>query len=205
MIYGETQVSIKHAIDAVLAPLLIGQDSFALGPIWRSMGALAANLAAKSAIDIALHDLNGKLTGLPVHRLLGGPERSHVDLVWMIGLMDERAMIDEAVTRAGEGFRAFKVKGGIDPAFDIRVARALREALPEAQIYIDANRNVKEKRPVDETCDCLCCTRYSRAYLHHLFNVDDHLAFRLATIHNVRFYTRLMEMLRAEDRRGQTP
>ena len=73
MIYGETQVSIKHAIDAVLAPLLIGQDSFALGPIWRSMGALAANLAAKSAIDIALHDLNGKLTGLPVHRLLGGP------------------------------------------------------------------------------------------------------------------------------------
>ncbi len=139
MIYGETQVSIKHAIDAVLAPLLIGQDSFALGPIWRSMGALAANLAAKSAIDIALHDLNGKLTGLPVHRLLGGPERSHVDLVWMIGLMDERAMIDEAVTRAGEGFRAFKVKGGIDPAFDIRVARALREALPEAQIYIDAN------------------------------------------------------------------
>ena len=57
----------------------------------------------------------------------------------MIGLMDERAMIDEAVTLAGEGFRAFKVKGGIDPAFDIRVARALREALPEAQIYIDAN------------------------------------------------------------------
>ncbi len=73
------------------------------------------------------------------------------------------------------------------------------------RIYIDANRNVKEKRPVDETCDCLCCTRYSRAYLHHLFNVDDHLAYRLATIHNVRFYTRLMEMLRAEDRRGQTP
>lgn len=139
MIYGETQVSIAHAISAVLGPMLIGQDSFALAPIWRAMEGLAGNLAAKSAIDIALHDLNGKLTGLPVHRLLGGPERSHVDLVWMVGLMDEQGMVDDAVARAAEGFRAFKVKGGIDPDSDIRVARAMREALPHVQIYIDAN------------------------------------------------------------------
>ena len=72
------------------------------------------------------------------------------------------------------------------------------------RIYIDDGRNVKEKRPIDEGCDCPCCTRYSRAYLHHLFNVDDHLAYRLATIHNVRFYARLMDALRAEVRRNDT-
>ena len=39
-------------------------------------------------------------------------------------------------------------------------------------------------------------TNYSRAYLRHLFKINDPLAYRLATIHNLRFYTNLMEKLR---------
>jgi queuine tRNA-ribosyltransferase len=54
----------------------------------------------------------------------------------------------------------------------------------------------RDSRPIDETCDCACCARYSRAYLHHLIKVKDGLAERLATIHNLRFYTRLVEGLR---------
>jgi queuine tRNA-ribosyltransferase len=49
---------------------------------------------------------------------------------------------------------------------------------------------------VDPTCDCPLCTRYSRAYLRHLFTVEEPLAYRLATMHNVRFYLRLMERIR---------
>ena len=48
-------------------------------------------------------------------------------------------------------------------------------------------------------CDCLCCSDYSRAYLHHLFRVKDVLGWRLATIHNLRFYMRLMGLLRRDD------
>ncbi|MFC1627399.1 tRNA-ribosyltransferase family protein [Patescibacteria group bacterium] len=50
--------------------------------------------------------------------------------------------------------------------------------------------------PVSTACDCLLCTNYSRAYLNHLFKIGDMTAGRLATIHNLRFYSILMEKLR---------
>lgn len=52
--------------------------------------------------------------------------------------------------------------------------------------------------PVDLTCDCTLCTRYTRAYLKHLLKVSEPLALRLASEHNLRFYMRLMEQLRSE-------
>jgi len=64
-------------------------------------------------------------------------------------------------------------------------------------VYIRDKKYVRDGRPIDESCDCLCCTNYSRAYLHHLFRSDEGLAYRLATIHNLRFYMRIMEILRS--------
>ncbi|MDP3957019.1 MAG: tRNA guanosine(34) transglycosylase Tgt [bacterium] len=49
---------------------------------------------------------------------------------------------------------------------------------------------------VDPTCDCELCAKYTRAYLRHLFAVGEPLALRLATLHNLRFYAKLMEKLR---------
>jgi queuine tRNA-ribosyltransferase len=57
--------------------------------------------------------------------------------------------------------------------------------------------------PIDKTCDCSTCRSSTRAYLRHLFATDDPLAQRLASIHNVRFYQRLMEMIRAAIRAGK--
>jgi len=50
--------------------------------------------------------------------------------------------------------------------------------------------------PLSKFCDCHTCQHYSKAYLYHLFKIGDHLAFRLATIHNLRFYSQLIERLR---------
>ena len=50
--------------------------------------------------------------------------------------------------------------------------------------------------PISNACDCHTCTHYSRAYLAHLFRTKDATAWRLATIHNLRFYSLLMEKLR---------
>ncbi len=47
--------------------------------------------------------------------------------------------------------------------------------------------------PVDTDCDCYACRTFSAAYLHHLFRCEELLAYRLATIHNLRFITRLMQ------------
>jgi queuine tRNA-ribosyltransferase len=52
--------------------------------------------------------------------------------------------------------------------------------------------------PVEEGCDCPLCMHHSAAYLHHLFKVGDSSAERLATLHNLRFYVRLFELLRGD-------
>jgi queuine tRNA-ribosyltransferase len=52
--------------------------------------------------------------------------------------------------------------------------------------------------PVDPTCPCECCTRYSRAYLRHLFFAKEILYSRLATLHNLTYYLRLVRELRTE-------
>jgi len=73
-------------------------------------------------------------------------------------------------------------------------------------LYIHDARFARDRRPVEQSCDCLCCRNYSRAYLRHLFEIGDSLALRLATIHNLRFYTRLMSRIREmleEDLDGQ--
>jgi len=54
----------------------------------------------------------------------------------------------------------------------------------------------RDPRPISALCDCHACTNYSRAYIRHLLSIGDGLGLRLATIHNLRFYTMLMELLR---------
>jgi len=70
------------------------------------------------------------------------------------------------------------------------------EGLDHARLYIRDAALRRDARPVSDACDCLCCRGYTRAYLHHLFAIGDTLAWRLATIHNLRFYAMLMERLR---------
>jgi queuine tRNA-ribosyltransferase len=64
-------------------------------------------------------------------------------------------------------------------------------------LVTDKDVHKNDLQPVSTACDCLLCTRYSRSYLHHLFKIDEMTAGRLATIHNLRFYSILMEKLRS--------
>lgn len=63
-------------------------------------------------------------------------------------------------------------------------------------LYIESGKYAINSSPISKFCDCLTCQNYSRAYLHHLFKIGDTLAVRLATIHNLRFYSQLMEGLK---------
>lgn len=62
----------------------------------------------------------------------------------------------------------------------------------------DKEKHYQSNLPVSTACDCLLCTKYTRAYLAHLFRVKEITAMRLATIHNLRFYSLLMEKLQTE-------
>lgn len=63
-------------------------------------------------------------------------------------------------------------------------------------VYATDDKHTKRDAPISPYCDCPCCTVYSLGYLHHLFEIKDNLALRLATMHNLRFMTQLMARLR---------
>jgi queuine tRNA-ribosyltransferase len=63
-------------------------------------------------------------------------------------------------------------------------------------IRITNEKYISDFSPLDKACDCYTCQNFSRAYLRHLFVVEDFLGQRLATIHNIGFYMRLMEGIR---------
>jgi queuine tRNA-ribosyltransferase len=64
-------------------------------------------------------------------------------------------------------------------------------------VHIHDARHRVAHAPIEEGCDCPLCVRHTAAYLHHLFKVGDRSAERLATLHNLRFYTRLFAKLRS--------
>jgi len=64
------------------------------------------------------------------------------------------------------------------------------------QMHITNEKFAFDEGPIDPYCDCETCKTTSRAYLRHLFQVGEILALRLATVHNVRFYLRMMERIR---------
>lgn len=59
----------------------------------------------------------------------------------------------------------------------------------------DREINLLDSSPVSSACDCLLCRKYSKGYLRHLFKIGDVTAMRLSAIHNLRFYSLLMEKL----------
>jgi queuine tRNA-ribosyltransferase len=62
-------------------------------------------------------------------------------------------------------------------------------------VYVRDQKHKRDTGPISTACDCPCCQDYSLGYLHHLFDVDDPLGLRLATMHNLRFYTQLLERI----------
>ena len=63
---------------------------------------------------------------------------------------------------------------------------------------ITKSKFLNDTKPISTACDCHTCQNYSRGYLTHLFKIGDTSFYRLATIHNLRFYSILMEKLKKD-------
>lgn len=100
----------------------------------------------------------------------------------------------DIVQCAAAGYQIFDT---VLPTRDARHERlyVLEDVPRHSFISIGQERYSRDSRPVSEFCDCHTCQNFSRAYLHHLFKIGDFSAGRLATIHNLRTYARLMELL----------
>jgi queuine tRNA-ribosyltransferase len=119
-------------------------------------------------------------SGVPKHALgIGSPE--NVRAAWRAGY----TLFDCSLpTRNARRGRLYVCDGGARRGYSVLVATDERWS--------------RDPGPIDESCDCPCCRTVARAYLSHLFRIEDALALRLATLHNLRFYRRMMDALSAD-------
>jgi queuine tRNA-ribosyltransferase len=75
-----------------------------------------------------------------------------------------------------------------DCVIPTRYARSATLFTRRGKIRLTNKRYRRDFFPVDASCSCYCCSNFTRAYLHHLFNANEVLSATLAAIHNVRFY-----------------
>ena len=127
---------------------LVGDDPFALEDIGERLGSIAGEQAAKSALDAALHDLQGKLLGVPAFRLLGLP-RTGPPTSWTVWLGDPDDMARRA-EKAAASYRRLKLKLGGGDGLDVERVRAVR-GVTDLPLMVDVN----EWWSLDEALDAL--------------------------------------------------
>jgi L-alanine-DL-glutamate epimerase-like enolase superfamily enzyme len=130
--YGESAGSAAAYVEEHASAL--GDDPFALDEIHERLP--RREFAARAAIDAALHDLQGRLTGLPVWRLLG-LRRSGPPTSWTIWLGDPDDMARRA-EKAATRFRRLKLKLGGRDGLDLDRVRAVR-AVTDTPLQVDVN------------------------------------------------------------------
>ena len=132
--YGETAESALAFVRA--HGELVGDDPFALEEIGARLAEHPGEHAAKSALDAALHDLQGKLLGIPVWRLVGLP-RVGPPTSWTVWLGDPDDMARRA-ERAASRFRQLKLKLGGGDGLDVERVRAVR-SVTHLPLRVDVN------------------------------------------------------------------
>ena len=132
--YDESAESAQAFLDE--ARELLGDDPFALEAIGLRLAERPGEMAAKSALDSALHDLQGKITGQPVWRLLG-LERAGPPTSWTIWLGDPDDMARRA-ERVGDRFLRLKLKLGAGDGLDVERVRSVR-GVTELPLMVDVN------------------------------------------------------------------
>ncbi len=168
-------------------------------------GSSYKDLRIKNAQDLAELDFDGyAIGGLAV----GEPrEEMYETLDWVIPeLPENKPRYLMGVGYPQEIVQA--VKRGVD-MFDCVIPT--REAR-HGRLYVWEKDDINEKdfystisikksefktdfNPIDKNCDCYTCRNYSRAYLNHLMRINEILYMRLASLHNITFYQRLMKKI----------
>ena len=138
---GETPETVLKAVDDVVKPRLKGTDPVRIARVLEVLKKeLKGQPAAVACVDLALHDILGKISGLPVWKLLGGFRRSFKTSV-TIGILPVAETVERARYWVGEGFAALKIKGGADVDADVERVHRVREAVGEkVELRFDANQ-----------------------------------------------------------------
>jgi L-alanine-DL-glutamate epimerase-like enolase superfamily enzyme len=140
------------AVEQLLAPLLIGQESLAVERLWETMyreallqGRAGTVMRAISALDTAMWDLNARSVGLPLHKYLGAYELDSVPAYasggYYLDGKTPQTLGEELAGYVAKGFKAVKMKAGrLSPQEEEARMRAAREAIgPDVELMLDMN------------------------------------------------------------------
>jgi len=146
----ETLETVDSTIRRYLAPELIGRDPFDLEGIRAVMDhTIAPSFSTgqpicKAGIDLALHDLAGKLRGQSVASAWRQRGRDQITLSWTLNprsLNDVETLVAQGRER---GYQNFNVKIAPDPKFDLELCRLVKRLAPEGFLWADANGGYDE-------------------------------------------------------------
>jgi D-galactarolactone cycloisomerase len=143
--------SVATLCDNTFAPALLGEDPHRIEHLWdkiyygsilRVHGRRSLGVAILSAVDVALWDIKGKALGAPVYQLLGGAFRDPVPCYASSVYWDTpEGAAAQARAFVEQGFKAFKVKVGLDLENDLASLHAIREQVgPDVDVMVDANQ-----------------------------------------------------------------
>jgi D-galactarolactone cycloisomerase len=151
---GNIALANKFIIENVIAPMVLGDDPINKEKIWhkvynllRDSGQKGMSIQALSGLDIALWDILGKKSKLPLYQLIGGKCNNEV-AVYGYGMMLQKKPLKELIplfkTEAekikSKNFKAMKMKVGLGPRDDLELVTAVRKVIGEDyKLMVDAN------------------------------------------------------------------
>jgi L-alanine-DL-glutamate epimerase-like enolase superfamily enzyme len=146
---GATRQSLLAALERFV-PLATGRESFEVEAILQALDAnLAGHNQAKAAVDCALHDLNARLLGVPLHDLFGGRVRDSVPILRILAIKTPEEMAAQAQKLVDAGYRYLKIKLHGDVKEDIaRVAAVRKQVGGDVHLTVDANQSYSVKDAV---------------------------------------------------------
>lgn len=163
--HAGTRDACRVVVKDRYAPVVEGTDVVHVARTAERLDREAAGLPfARAGVDVALHDALGRHLDVPLYSLLGGPttDDRELEIHHTVGIESPESVREEASAAADRGIEAFKLKvGGPDPAAEVRRLVAVREAVPDARIRVDANgawaadEAIRRVRALDDAADGL--------------------------------------------------
>jgi len=146
---GENPKTVFEVLNSIgpkligMCPLRIEQDIELMDSI------VEGNPSAKAAIDMALHDILGKTAQKPLFMLMGG-YRTEVLTDITLSIKSPKEMAKDAEKAVKQGFKALKVKVGVNPPEDVERIKLIRESVDEhIDVRLDANQGWTPKQAIE--------------------------------------------------------
>ncbi|MDR3022303.1 MAG: tRNA guanosine(34) transglycosylase Tgt [Clostridiales bacterium] len=155
-------------------------------------------------MDLRMHSLRETLPFAKCGLAIGGFSVGEPTKIWLDMLLKMQEHLPQNMPRYFMGLGnphglIQAVARGIDMCdcvLPTRIARNGTAFSSQGKIVVKNNKYKADFSPLDPSCDCYCCKNFSKAYLRHLFNVDEILGGRCLSVHNLRYLINLMTNMR---------